>query len=275
VALVVPPRALEVHDLEVRYGGVTALSGFTCVVEPGSILGVIGPNGAGKTSLVEALTGYVEPSRGTVSLGGQSLNGSTVHARARAGLGRTFQSLELFDDLTVGENLLLASVTHRLSAFVTDLAVPRRGVFSDAAAAAIREFQLEADLDKLPAELSYGRRRLVAIARGVAAGPSVLCLDEPAAGLSGVERRELSELLRGLADEWGIAVILIEHDVDLVMSVCDQIIAIDFGRMIASGEPGAVRSDPGVIAAYIGAGDDHDTSEPEVRVHAAGTGAAS
>ncbi|MFG2039833.1 ATP-binding cassette domain-containing protein [Dactylosporangium sp. NPDC048998] len=253
VPLRVAPRALQVRDLDVRYGGVTAVSRFSCTVEPGTILGIIGPNGAGKTSLVEAVTGYTTPARGTVRLGDVTLDGSSAHARARAGLGRTFQSLELFDDLTVGENLLLASGGHRFSSLATDLVHPRKVAFSDAARAAIHEFGLERDLDRLPDELSYGRRRLVAIARSVAAGPSVLCLDEPAAGLSGVERGELAELLRRLARDWGIAIILIEHDVDLVMSVCDHITAIDFGRTIASGTPAEVRSDPLVLAAYLGA----------------------
>jgi ABC-type branched-subunit amino acid transport system ATPase component/branched-subunit amino acid ABC-type transport system permease component len=275
----VVPRALEVRDLEVRYGGVTALTGFSCSVEPGSILGIIGPNGAGKTSLVEAVTGYVRPSTGTVRLGDVTLGRRSVHDRSRAGLGRTFQSLELFDDLTVGENLMLPSATHHVSAFATDLVVPRTGTYSVSASAAIREFSLEQDLERLPDQLSYGRRRLVSIARSVAAGPSVLCLDEPAAGLSGPERTELADLLRRLARDWGIAVVLIEHDVELVMSVCDQITAIDFGRTIAHGTPGEVRRDPAVIASYLGAPDpdeDPDWSpQPAPGGHPAGSGAVS
>lgn len=259
-ATTVPARALEVNDLEVRYGGTVAVSGFTCRVEPGTILGIIGPNGAGKTSLVEALTGYVTPSRGSASIGGTPLLGLSAHARSRAGLRRTFQSLELFDDLTVGENLLLASGTHQLSSFATDLVHPKAVVFSGSATAAIREFDLEHDLDRYPDELSYGRRRLVAIARSVATGPSVLCLDEPAAGLSAAERQELAALMRRLANEWGIAVVLIEHDVDLVMGVSDQVMALDFGRTIATGVPADVRSNPAVIAAYIG--EDDTAGEP-------------
>jgi ABC-type branched-subunit amino acid transport system ATPase component/branched-subunit amino acid ABC-type transport system permease component len=246
------PRTLQASGLTVSYGGVTALRDFTASVGPGQILGVIGPNGAGKTTMIEALTGFVRPGSGTIKLDDATINQWSVHQRARRGLGRTFQSLELFDDMTVAENLMAASDSQGIVKYAADLVWPRRQRFPEIAAAAVREFRLEAELGKYPSELSYGSRRLVAIARGLAAGPSVLCLDEPAAGLSTVERQELAVLLRRLVDEWGLAIVLVEHDVELVMSVCDQIVAINFGNTIASGTPAQVRSEPAVIAAYLG-----------------------
>ena len=251
----VVPRPLQITGLTVSYGGVVALSDFTASVRPGQILGVIGPNGAGKTTMIEALTGFVRPSAGTIQLDGATIDRWSVHHRSRRGLGRTFQSLELFDDMTVAENLMAASDSQDLVPYLTDLVWPRKQKFPDLAAAGVREFRLESELGKYPGELSYGSRRLVAIARGLAAGPSVLCLDEPAAGLSAVERRELATLLRTLVDDWGLAIVLVEHDVELVMTVCDQIVALDFGNTIASGTPAQVRSEPAVIAAYLG--DDH------------------
>jgi ABC-type branched-subunit amino acid transport system ATPase component len=231
------------------------LRDFTAAVHPGQILGVIGPNGAGKTTMIEALTGFVRPSSGTIKLDGTTIDRWSVHRRVRGGLGRTFQSLELFDDMTVAENLMAASDSQRVVPYLADLVWPRKQKFPEIAASAVREFRLEPELGKYPTELSYGSRRLVAIARGLAAAPSVLCLDEPAAGLSAVERRELATLLRKLVDEWGLSIVLVEHDVELVMTVCDQIIAIDFGITIASGTPAQVRNEPAVIAAYLG--DDH------------------
>ena len=251
----VAPRTLEITGLTVSYGGVMALRDFTAAVHPGQILGVIGPNGAGKTTMIEALTGFVRPSSGTIKLDGTTIDRWSVHHRVRGGLGRTFQSLELFDDMTVAENLMAASDSQRVVPYLADLVWPRKQKFPEIAASAVREFRLEPELGKYPTELSYGSRRLVAIARGLAAAPSVLCLDEPAAGLSTVERRELATLLRKLVDEWGLSIVLVEHDVELVMKVCDHIVAIDFGNTIASGTPAQVRNEPAVIAAYLG--DDH------------------
>jgi ABC-type branched-subunit amino acid transport system ATPase component/branched-subunit amino acid ABC-type transport system permease component len=268
----VVPHTLQIRDLTVGYGGVIALDGFSATVGPGKILGVIGPNGAGKTTLIEAITGFVRPRSGSVLMDGEPIDGWPVHRRVRAGLGRTFQSLELFDDISVLENFRVAADSTRSSLYATDLVWPRQVELPAAAVAAIHEFELVGDLDKLPNELSYGRRRLVAIVRSVAAGPSVLCLDEPAAGLSTIERLELAELMRSLADRMGMAVVLIEHDVDLVMSVCDEIVAVDFGRVIASGPPAVVRRDPAVIAAYLG---QDDGDEPEGRPRGLGVDATS
>jgi ABC-type branched-subunit amino acid transport system ATPase component/branched-subunit amino acid ABC-type transport system permease component len=258
------PAVLEISDLRVAFGGVIAVDGAALTVRPGSIVGLIGPNGAGKTTLVDAVTGFVR-STGSICLDGRRVDRWSAHRRARAGVARSFQTLELFDDMTVRENLWVASDRHSPWAYVTDVVRPGRQHLSAAAVAAVREFQLEADLDRKPDELPYGRRRLVAIARAIASQPSVLLLDEPAAGLDESESRELGRLLRRLADEWRLGILLIEHDVALVLDVCDEVVALDFGRPIAVGTPAAVRSDAAVIRAYLGEPDDlggEDAGEP-------------
>jgi len=165
---------------------------------------------------------------------------------------RSFQSLELFEDISVAENLHAGATERRPLSGLRDLVWPSHPVLPPTAVASIREFGLERDLDRLPRELSYGRRRLVGIARAIASAPSVLLLDEPAAGLDDTETDELGDLVRRLADERGMAVLLIEHDVELVLRVCDHIVVLDFGRKIAEGTPSEVRANPAVIAAYLG-----------------------
>ncbi|MBU1800705.1 MAG: ATP-binding cassette domain-containing protein, partial [Actinobacteria bacterium] len=169
-----------------------------------------------------------------------------------AGLGRTFQSLELFDDLSVRENLLAASDQRDALGYVTDLFWPGRGRLTTTAAAAVEELGLGDVLDKLPTELSYGQRRLVAIARAVSTRPSVLLLDEPGAGLDESETAELGHLIRRLAHEWGMGVLLIEHDVAMVLRTSDDVVVLDFGRTIFTGAPGRVSDDPTVRTAYLG-----------------------
>jgi sulfate-transporting ATPase len=249
----VEPQRLDVEDLTARFGGVKPLSGLTMHVDPGEIVGLIGPNGAGKSTAVDGITGFIPGAlSGRVLLGGEQIDGWSRDRRARRGLGRSFQSLELFDDMTVLENLQAASEPQDAVAHLTDLVAPGRPRVSSACLAAIQEFGLEEYLDKRPTELPYGRRRLVAIARAVAAEPSVLLLDEPAAGLDEVESRELGELIHRLARDWGMAVLLIEHDVSMVMRLCDRIYALEFGECIASGTPTAIRANDTVVASYLG-----------------------
>jgi sulfate-transporting ATPase len=247
----VTAKRLQVEDLRVRYGGVIAVDGVSLTLEPGQILGLIGPNGAGKTSVIDAVSGFAR-AQGAMTLAGEPIHGWPAHERARAGLVRSFQSLELFEDMTVLENLQTASDLRDRRAMVTDLVRPGRAALPSVAVAAITEFRLESVLDRLPPEISYGQRRLVAIARAVAMGASVLLLDEPAAGLDDAESRELADLVRRLADVWGFAVLVVEHDMNFVMGVCDRLLVMDFGRPIASGTPAEVRNDPVAIAAYLG-----------------------
>jgi sulfate-transporting ATPase len=258
----VPPRTLEVRELNVRYGGVLAVNDVSFTVRPGRITGLIGPNGAGKTSVIDAVTGFTRVSSGSVLLDGVELVGLNATKRARAGLSRSFQSLELFEDATVLDNLRAASDPRDRLSYVRDLIHPVTPELPGQVVAAIREFRLEDDLLRRVQDLPYGQRRLLAIVRAVATRPSVLLLDEPAAGLSDVETGELAHLVRRLADDWGIAVLLVEHDMSFVMSVCDDLVVLDFGTTISTGTPQEVRHDPVVIAAYLGESEEEPALAP-------------
>jgi ABC-type branched-subunit amino acid transport system ATPase component len=189
-----------------------------------------------------------------VTLNGTAMAGRSwaPSRRARAGVRRSFQSLELFEELSVAENLHAGADERTLLSPLRDLVWPGRRALPPTAVSSAREFGLQDDLGRLPGELPYGRRRLVGIARATASAPSVLLLDEPAAGLDDNETSELGELVRRFADQYGMAVLLIEHDVDLVLRVCDRIVVLDFGRKIAEGTPAEIRTNAAVIAAYLG-----------------------
>jgi ABC-type branched-subunit amino acid transport system ATPase component/branched-subunit amino acid ABC-type transport system permease component len=248
----VEPLALRASGVKVRFGGVKVLRGVSLEVGPGQVVGLIGPNGAGKTTMIDALSGFIRPREGEITLGGRPLTGLRPSRVAAAGVARSFQSLELFDDMTVLDNLRTAAEPRDTKAFLTDLFYPRRRPLTATIEAVVEEFGLREWLGSLPTDLPYGRRRLVAIARAVASEPSVLCLDEPAAGLDGAERRELADLIGRLARDWGMGVLLVEHDTDLVLGVCDRVCVLNFGELLTEGTPEEVRSDPAVIAAYLG-----------------------
>ncbi|ONH55558.1 hypothetical protein CcI49_29075 [Frankia sp. CcI49] len=249
------PRAdLVVEGLTVRYGTVVAVSDFDLTVRPGEVHGLIGPNGAGKTSVIDAVSGFARAG-GSVRLGSTRLDSLPVYQRSLAGVARSFQSLELFEDLTVRENLLAADHQRSLLGPVRDLIRPARQELPPSAVDALREFDLMDCLDEPAGCLPYGRRRLVAIVRALASGPAVLMLDEPAAGLDESESVHLGRLVRQLADTWGIGVMLVEHDMSVVMSVCDRVTVVEFGRRIAVGSPAEVSRDPAVRAAYLGEAD--------------------
>lgn len=260
----VESRRLEVRDVTVQFGYQTALDGVCLTLGPGEVVGLIGPNGAGKSTLIDVVTGFQSPKSGSVLVDGRPIDRLTPARRARAGLSRSFQSLELFDDMSVLENLRTAGDRTSARHYLTDLVWPRADAVSDATAAAIYEFRLQDVLGAVPPQLDYGKRRLVAIARAMSSAPSLLLLDEPAAGLDERERRELAHLIRRVADEWGIGVLLVEHDVQLVFSVSDRVVALDQGAVIASGTCDEVRRSRAVVSAYLGGVDaDAGTSPSE------------
>jgi len=244
---------LEVRGLTVSYGGVSANIGVDLDVHPGRVTGLIGPNGAGKTTFVDAVTGFVRPTAGRVQFAGADITSARPAARARAGLARTFQSAELFEDLTVRDNLLVAAQRPRWYSLLSDLVVPSRRRDEGEADAewALDVLGLGDVAELAPAALSHGQRKLVGVARALAMRPSVVLLDEPAAGLDSAESRRLGRQIRSLLDH-GVAVLLIDHDMELVMEVCDELYVLDFGAVIAQGPPAAVRTAPAVIAAYLG-----------------------
>jgi sulfate-transporting ATPase len=243
---------LVARDVRVTYGNVLAVDDVSLELAAGKIVGVVGPNGAGKTSLIDALTGFTPMASGQIELRGQDVTRTRAFARARMGIGRTFQNLELFDDLTVRENILTALDSRSRLAYVLDLFHPGRGDLSEDASAAVSMLDLDADLDTVVGDLPQGRRRMVAIARLVAQQPSAVMLDEPAAGLSGGERRTACELFRALAKDLGAAVLLVEHNIDVVATTCEHLIVMDFGRVIASGPTAEVLQNPAVREAYLG-----------------------
>ncbi|GAA4091602.1 ATP-binding cassette domain-containing protein [Nocardioides kongjuensis] len=248
----VAPRTLEVTGLTQRFGGFVALDDVSLSVAPGQVVGLLGPNGAGKTTLIDCVSGNNRISSGAITWDGRDVSRWAPYRRARAGLSRSFQSLELFDDLTVRENLLAAADRRDRLAYLTDLVLPGRSRMPATVVAAVEELGLAPLLDTRAEDLSYGQRRLVAIARAVASSPSVLMLDEPAAGLDETESAELGRLVRRLADEWGMGILLIEHDVALVLENADRVVVLDFGHRIAEGTPAEIRVDPAVRRAYLG-----------------------
>lgn len=237
---------LSVRDLTVKYGRVTAVDRFAVDVEAGQIVGLIGPNGAGKTSLIDGLTGFT-PASGSIRLGGREIGRRRAHARARLGIVRNWQSIELFDDLTVEENIRVALLTGS----------GQRGLRSsgksqhDVTREVLDRVGLSVTLNSLPTELSQGQRKLLGLARSLASFPSVLLADEPAAGLDTKESEELSARLRGIAES-GIGILLIDHDMGLVLNLCDYIYVIDFGKPLAQGTPAEIRTNEAVISAYLG-----------------------
>ena len=255
---------LQIEGLSVRFGGIQALDDVSLGVCSGEIVGLIGPNGAGKTTLIDIVTGMTKSQQGDVILDGKRINGLGPTARALCGMARSFQSLELFDDLTIEENVRAASDHLRWWTYLRCLIWPTREPLSPVAQAAIGAFGLTEDLKRRPSDLPYGRRRLVGIARAVAGGAPILLLDEPAAGLDEGESAELARLLRILANEWGIGILLVEHDMTLVMSVSNRIAALDFGRVISIDKPEGIRHDPRVIAAYLGTPDASDPKMAEI-----------
>ena len=243
---------LEAEDLTVTFGGLHANDSVNLTIEEGSFVGLIGPNGAGKTTFIDAVSGFVPLSDGSVHFGGDRIDGLKPHERVRLGMSRTFQQLELFEDLSVRDNVRAAAEPSRWWDVLSDLVHPRRAPQATAQIEwALETLGLTDIAAELPSALSHGQRKLVGAARALAAEPRLVLLDEPAAGLDTTESRALGLRLRTLLDH-GITVFLIDHDMGLVLNVCDYIYVLDFGTIIAQGSPSEVRSNPAVISAYLG-----------------------
>jgi len=246
---------LEVSGVTVRFGGLTALDAVSLTAAPRKVTGVIGPNGAGKTTLLNVLCGFVQPGAGRLRFGGAELTGLRPHRLASLGIARTLQGLGLFAGLTVLENVMTGATCHARAGFWSAAAgagrsdQDERGL-RDRALVALDRAGLPDAAERLPGQLSYAHRKRVALARALVARPRLLLLDEPASGLTEGELPELGELISQLAAD--TCVVVVEHRMDLMMSVCDSIAVLDFGRLIAFGPPAQVQADPAVTAAYLG-----------------------
>ena len=241
---------LEAVDIGVTFGALRAVDDLSITVDRGRLVGLIGPNGAGKTTFVDAITGFT-PHTGRLTFDGRALGDLAPHERVRAGLARTWQSVELFDDLTVAENLDAVAHPQRWRDLLADLVRPRRPDDGGAVARALDAIGASDQADRLPRELSHGQRTLVGVARALATGARLVCMDEPAAGLDTSESDALGRRLRRIVDD-GTSVLLIDHDMGLVLRWCDEIYVIEFGQLIAHGPPAVIRADERVIAAYLG-----------------------
>lgn len=241
---------LEVRDLTVRFGGLVAVNGVSVACQTGSLTGLIGPNGAGKSTLIDAVTGFLpRHATGSVLLDGEEVFGRPPHTLAHAGLRRTWQSMQLFDDISVLANLEVASRHLTLGGAFLDFFRPRER--DESVEQAVEMLGLGDVVKREPRELSHGRRKMVGVGRALVGGARVLLLDEPAAGLDRAETSWFGDQLRRLVDR-GASVLLVDHDMQLVLKVSDTIHVLEFGESIASGTPAQIRSDPRVVAAYLG-----------------------
>jgi branched-chain amino acid transport system ATP-binding protein len=247
--------SFQAENVTVRFGGLTALDAVSLRVEPGEVLGVIGPNGAGKTTLFNVVCGFIRPNEGVVRWRGEVLKGLRPHQLAGLGISRTLQGVGLFQHMTVLENVMAGATVNAKTSFPGALfAAPTsdrdEARLREAAMGTLTELGAAQYAARYPGSLPYPVQKRVALARALVAEPDLLMLDEPAAGLGSDEMDELGDTIRHLSGR--MAVMLVEHHMDLVMSVCGRITVLDFGKVIADGSPDEVRNDPAVLAAYLG-----------------------
>ncbi len=248
---------LEASNLSISFGGLKALENVSFSIDRGEIVGLIGPNGAGKTTVFNLLTNVYTPTGGTIRMDGQNIVGMPVHAINQMGIVRTFQNIRLFKKLSVIDNVKIAY--HNQMQYTTGEAVLRIGRYwNEEKRATARAMELLGvfDMEKFALKradsLPYGAQRKLEIARALASNPSILLLDEPAAGMNPIETQELMKTIEGIRTRFSVAILLIEHDMGLVMGICERIVVLDYGQVIAQGSPDAIRRNPKVIGAYLG-----------------------
>ena len=248
---------LEVKNLGISFGGLRAVDRFEVEIKKGQLYGLIGPNGAGKTTVFNMLTGVYKPTDGIIKLDGEDLVGKKTIEINKAGIARTFQNIRLFSQQSVLDNVKIGLHNqYKYSALTGILRLPKyhkmEKEMNEKAMELLKIFDLDGEAGQPASSLPYGKQRKLEIARALATNPKLLLLDEPAAGMNPNETAELMETVRFVRDKFDIAVLLIEHDMSFVMGLCEHITVLDYGRIIAEGDPETVRSDPKVIAAYLG-----------------------